>query len=588
MRFISCTQVFLGSALGSSAFLDPGYDCRPGQPCWPTSTDWQQFNNSISGNLYKTVPIAAPCYKNSPFYDQTACQTVQGYYGNSTSRGTHYGQTYWLNWEACGNSGCSLLEPDPTQTLYKTCDLGRLASYYVDVQDPSHISSTLKFAKSHNLRLSIKNTGHDFYGRSSVPNSLGIWTHNLKTMDFYPNFTAHNCPSASTRNVGELGAGVIAGEAYRFFNSHGMDVPGGYEQSVGLAGGFAQGGGVGSFTTTYGLMADNAVEFEVVTADGELRIVNECNDPDLFWAMRGGGGGTFGVLTKYRVQLHPSLPIHVYTFNANFTGKDSNSDPTKNVALREIMTAHAEHQTAWSQQLVTGQLEYFTDRVALSIVLPYNDDGSKLKAATASFVQFLDNRTDLAVGDNGYTSYTNYAAYLAVTAADAKVTEPSGIFSQLASRLIPRDVFASSGGIDDLVDGVIHGIAKSHAFLNLTGTQIVAETPVSNPDANRTSSAHPAWRDALWHVIHVGEWLEPLDKQHARETAAGFLEILEPLKDLSPGGGAYLNEAHWGEPDWQATYFGAFYERLLEVKNCYDPTHLFDCWKCVGWRGEEE
>jgi FAD/FMN-containing dehydrogenase len=86
--------------------------------------------------------------------------------------------------------------------------------------------------------------------------------------------------------IGELGAGVIAGNAYRYFNAHGMDITGGYEQSVGIAGGFAQGGGVGSFRTTYGLMADNAVEFEVVTADGEVRIINECNDPDLFWAMR--------------------------------------------------------------------------------------------------------------------------------------------------------------------------------------------------------------------------------------------------------------------------------------------------------------
>jgi hypothetical protein len=64
--------------------------------------------------------------------------------------------------------------------------------------------------------------------------------------------------------------------------------------------------------------------------------------------------------------------------------------------------------------------------------------------------------------------------------------------------------------------------------------------------------------------------------------------MLEPLKELTPGGGAYVNEASWGEVEWKETFFGGNYERLLEVKGRYDPSHLFDCWKCVGWRGENE
>ncbi|KAF7554930.1 hypothetical protein G7Z17_g2550 [Cylindrodendrum hubeiense] len=572
----------------ASAATDPGYDCRPGEKCWPSLHEWQQFNASIGGHLYETIPIAAPCYKNSPYYDAVACKAVEGYYGDSIPRGDHFGQTYWLNWETCRNSGCTLLESNPKELQYRTCSLGRLASYYVDVRNTSHISATLQFAKTHNIRLSIKNTGHDFYGRSSVPNTLAIWTHNLDTLKFYSNFTAHNCPSANGQNVGELGAGVIAGDAYRFFNRHGMDITGGYEESVGLAGGFGQGGGVGSFTTTYGLMADNAVEFEVVTSDGEVRIINQCNDPDLFWAMRGGGGGTFAVLTKYRVQVYPSLPIHVYTFTANFTDIGYDTNATKNVALREILTAHAENQIDWSAQLVTGQVEYFPEKLSVGLVLPYGDDGSKLKSATASFARFLNNRTDLSVSANSYVSYATYADYLSVATSDAKVTEPSGIFSLLASRLIPRKVFAAPETIDKLVEGVLQGIATSRSLLNLTGTQIVLETPVTNLDKNQMSSAHPAWRNSLWHVIHVGEWLEPLDDKVLQYTANGFLKTVHPLKELSPGGGAYLNEAHYLEPDWQQVYFGSFYDRLLAVKKQYDPTHIFDCWKCVGWRGEEE
>ncbi|KAI1293920.1 FAD binding domain-containing protein [Xylaria venustula] len=482
----------------SSTFTDPGYDCRPGQHCWPSSKEWNQFKVSIDGRLHQTVPIAAPCYADSPYYDEAACKVVQDYY-----------------------------DDNPTEPLYGNCSLARLASYYVDVRNPSDISAA------------IKNTGHDYCGKSSVPNTLAIWTHNLDTFNFYPNFTAHSCPASNVRI------------------SHSMDITGGYEQSVGLAGGFAQGGGVGSFTTSYGLMADNAVEFEVVTADGEVRIVNQCNDPELFWAMRGGGGGTYAILTKYRVQVYPSLPIHVYSFKANFA-------------------------------LLTGQIEYFPERFSVGLVLPYGDDGAKLKAATASFAQFLNRRTDLAVTSHGYVSYTNYAAYLDVTAADAKVTEPSGIFSLFATRLIPREVFTSPDTIDELVEGVMQGIATSRSILNLAGTQIVPETPVTNLDSSHLTSVHPAWRTALWHVVHAGEWLEPLDEFTMQRTTGGFLEMIEPLKKLSPGGGVYLNEAHYLEPDWQQTFFGSNYDRLLQVKEKYDPTHIFDCYKCVGWRGQKE
>jgi FAD/FMN-containing dehydrogenase len=584
--FLATSLIFpLGFAVAALAATDPGYDCRPGQNCWPSWQEWQQLNQTVDGHLYQTIPMGAPCYANSAYYDATECSFVEDNYNNSIARGSFYGQTYWPNWEACGESGCSLLSSNPEETLYSTCSLGRLASYYVDVRNTSHISAGLQFAQAHNIRISIKNTGHDFFGRSSVPNSLAIWTHNLNQLDFYPNFTASNCPSANGQNVGEMGAGVVAGDAYKFFNSHGMDVTGGYEESVGIAGGFGQGGGVGDYTTTYGLMVDNAVEFEVVTADGQVRIINECNDPDLFWAMRGGGGGTYAVLTKFRVQVYPSVPIHTYNFVAKFTGTNSSQQQ----ALRTILTAHANNQIEWSSQLITGSGNYAPYGVELGLVLPYNDDGSKLKAATVSFAQLVSNITDVAVLESNYTSYATYTNYLVFSAADAVSTEPAGIFSLLASRLMPRQLFSTAETIDSLISGVISGIEKaSTLLLYRTAVQIVFETPVSNPDTDHKTSALPAWRDAIWHVIHVGEWYEPLAPSALEQTTDVFLEILEPLKKLSPGGGAYFNEAHYGEPDWETTFFGENYGRLLQIKNRYDPTHIFDCWKCVGWRGEQE
>lgn len=583
-RVLFSSFFFFVFALAAPTATDPGYNCHPGQKCWPSLQEWRQFNQTVDGQLHRTIPLGAPCYSNSSYHDVAACDAVEGNYSDSIAREAYYGQTYWLNWEACGTSGCSLYEPDPEETLYSSCSLGRLAPYYVAVRTPSHISAALQFAQAHNIRISVKNTGHDFFGRSTVPDSLAIWTHNLNSFDFYQNFTAFNCLSANGQNVGEMGAGTIAGDAYRYFNLHDMDVTGGYEQSVGIAGGFGQGGGLGDFTTAHGLMVDNAVEFEVVTADGQVRVINECNDAELFWAMRGGGGGTYAVLTKFRVQLYPSLPIHTYNFKANFTGDNT----TQSQSLREILTAHANNQIEWSAQLVTGSVDYYPEKVSFGAVLPYDDDGSKLKSATAAFFQFVNNRTDMAVVENNYTSFATYTDYLSLSQVDARATEPAGIFSLLASRLMPRNLFTTPETVDSLVEAVVYGIEKARTLLPGTATQVVFEMPVSNPDSNQMTSALPAWRSALWHVIHVAEWGKPLAPATAESATAGFLQLLDPLKKLSPGGGAYFNEAHYGEPDWQETFFGTNYNRLLEIKNQYDPTHMFDCWKCVGWRGEQE
>lgn len=70
--------------------------------------------------------------------------------------------------------------------------------------------------------------------------------------------------------------------------------------------------GIGSYATLYGLMVDNAVGFESASTDGEVQMIDECNDPDLFWAIRGGGGGTYTALTKFRFQVYPSVAIHTY------------------------------------------------------------------------------------------------------------------------------------------------------------------------------------------------------------------------------------------------------------------------------------
>lgn len=93
----------------------------------------------------------------------------------------------------------------------------------------------------------------------------------------------------------------------------------------------------------------------------------------------------------------------------HFTNVGYYTNATRNHALREIMTTHPWNQLEWSAQLVTGHVEYFPEKFTVSLVLPYGDDGSKLRAATPSFAEFLSNRTNFAVSQNAYNSYASYA-----------------------------------------------------------------------------------------------------------------------------------------------------------------------------------
>ena len=117
---------------------------------------------------------------------------------------------------------------------------------------------------------------------------------------------------------------------------------------------------------------------------------------------------------------------------------------------------------------------------------------------------------------------------------------------------------------------------------------VLMTTPINTPDPNRQTSAHPAWRDAIWHATYLGGWIKGFPVSAQQDIIRTVNNAAEPLRSLTPGGGSYFNEDSVLVEDWQQTFFGDNYARLLQIKNQYDPTHLFDCWKCVGWRGAQE
>ncbi|RAH66090.1 isoamyl alcohol oxidase [Aspergillus aculeatinus CBS 121060] len=564
------------------------YNCHAGQSCWPSNEEWAQFNKSLSGNLHRTVPFAASCYYSSLSYDAASCALAQKTYLLNQPRTEVYGAATGLNWETCGLQSCALNPLDGWNVQSDECRLGRLSALYVDAHSAQQVATAVRFARQHRLRISIKNTGHDYFGRSTRPDTLAIWTHHLKNMTYHANFTASNC-SHQHEHIGQIGAGAQASDVYAYFQGFGMDVTGGNEGSVGLAGGFGQGGGHGVFGPSRGLLVDNAVEFEVVTADGQLRTINACSDPDLFWAMRGGGGGTFAVLTSYKFQLYPAVQINVYSLKASFiTNTTTAGDASKYRGLEWLLTQHATAQPLWSAQNVSGHAYYWPSQVELYLVLPSNNQ-TALPALTRDFVAAVRAHPELIqVSESNYTTYARYTDFLTLTEAIATQLTPGGIYEAVASRLIPRDLFASPGSVTDLVTAVLEGVRRSNALISeeYALTQVIMTTPVNVQNGN-TTSVHPAWRSALWHLLMTGGWFDVRSTANQTALQEGWLETVQPLKELTPRGGCYVNEGSYLEPEWEETFFGENYPALLGVKERYDPTHFFDCWKCVGWEGSK-
>ncbi|OAQ98295.1 hypothetical protein LLEC1_02897, partial [Akanthomyces lecanii] len=215
-------------------FQSPSAECKcfPGDDCWPSIEKWNDLNNTVDGNLIATVPLASPCHGSK--YNETECATLRD---------------EWL---------LSTVHCDPFQPENGSCTLGNYVKYSVEVRNPADIIATVRFAAQHNIRLVIRNTGHDYNGRSTGAGALAIWTHSLKDTEVI-DWEDGVYDGKALR----VGAGVAGYEALAAAHKAGLVVLTGECPSVGVAGGYAQGGGHSALSTVHGLAADNALSYDV-------------------------------------------------------------------------------------------------------------------------------------------------------------------------------------------------------------------------------------------------------------------------------------------------------------------------------------
>lgn len=460
-----------------------------------------------------------------------------------------------------------------------------------------------------------------YLGKSTGRGALSLWTHNLKTLQFIPSYSPNSTlqlyPAGASANATSsatwtgpalrMGAGVQAFEAYLYAASLGLRVVGGTCPTVGLAGGYTQGGGHSTLSGIYGLGADNVLEWEVVTAAGEHVVARPGDEKtgDLYWALSGGGAGTYAVVLSATVRLHPDGPVTgaYMTFDDTTVAVPNGSNEiTANDAFWDAVGAF---QALLPPILATGTtlLYSITEHTfnMFSLTAPGHsvDDVAKLLAPV---FKELDGRGVRYK----FTSHTspNFITHFATDFGPL----PFGYFSSgqlTGSRLVPRSLLrpdtSNSAALATLIAAQRNTTRGDDFFLACQAldvgsmeNKILLQPAAGNPRSPgiAPNAVLPAWRDAASHCIVVGPWdynvttppLAPTQLGHPMRAKMDRLtDVISPqLEAATPGSGTYLNEANVKQHDWQKHFYGANFQRLRGIKDRWDPTAVFYAPTAVG------
>ncbi|GIF37946.1 FAD-binding oxidoreductase [Actinoplanes xinjiangensis] len=189
---------------------------------------------------------------------------------------------------------------DPTRQLFSPRFDGIRPPAIVRCAGPADVVEAVRFAVRTGLPIVPRGGGHSYVGASTTGTGIVLDVRPMKSVGF----------DAATRTA-TIGGGATLIDVYGGLAASGVSVPAGTCGSVGISG-LTCGGGIGSAASAYGLTCDNVVAADVVTADGRYRTVDAEREPELFWGLRGGGGGRFGVVTSWRMRTHPAGTTTAY------------------------------------------------------------------------------------------------------------------------------------------------------------------------------------------------------------------------------------------------------------------------------------
>jgi FAD/FMN-containing dehydrogenase len=552
---------------------------RPGNPDWPSAEQWAQLNRAVGGRLIQPVSPFAGCGAG-----QTDCSAAL----------TGIKNPYWIGDQPALTQASGWVDA-------WTC---MPSAYAVAAEGSADVVAAVNFARNHNLRLVVRGGGHGYQGASNAPDSLLIWTRRMNSATVHDDFVARGCSGKqSPQPAVTVGAGALWADAYEMVTTRaGRYVQGGGCRTVGVAG-LVQGGGFGSWSKGFGTAAGGLIEAELITTDGVVRVVNECQYPDLFWAIKGGGGGTFGVVTRFTLRTH-DLPEYL---GAVATSIRADSDGAYRALIAEAMSFYAKNlfNAHWGEKFVFGRQNTLGINMLCQDLSP-----SQVENIWAPFFAWVRARKEYSFGGELQVlvvpaqrfwdpAYMN-AHLPGVALMDDRAGAPpyhafwrdnrdeSGqSLYAYQSAWLPATLLEPSRQ-PALVDAIFASSrqwgSEFHFNKGLAGASAKGIAAV------RDTSTNPQVLDAFALAI-IGANGPPdypgmpgpgIDVARARNARAQVAKAMGELLKVAPSAGAYVNESDYFQADWQRAFWGTSYPKLLAIKRRYDPEGLFFVHHGVG------
>ncbi len=391
------------------------------------------------------------------------------------------------------------------------------------------VSATIRLARKAGLDLSVRGGGHNVAGRAVADDAVTIDLSEMKAADVDPE--GRTVRAEGGLNWRELNAAVA---------EHGLAVTGGAISTTGIAG-LTLGGGLGWLMAKYGLASDNVLAVELVTAGGDVLEVTESSDPDLFWALR-GGGGNFGVATAFTYALHPLDTV---------TGG---------------LIAHPIEAAPEMLRFYRDAVDGCSDDLMVFAGLVHAPDGSGTKLA--AMVVFHAGSAEGAEAE--LAPFKEWGQPLMVEIGEM----PYPVMNTILDEGYPAGAlnYWLSSFTNGLSDGLIDTAVASFASVPSPMTALLFEHfhgEVTRVGVTDTAVPH---RGEGWNMAITSEWMDPAVTEEnirwTRDTFAALSEHLAGRRWLN-----YLGDDQGDDAVRQA--YGPNYERLVEIKRRYDPDNVF-------------
>ncbi len=399
---------------------------------------------------------------------------------------------------------------------------------------PAEVQATIRWSRRHRIRLAARSGGHSYAGLSSTTGVV-VDLSRLSGVSVRPDGTA------------KIGAGITLARAYQQLWSSRRAISTGSHPTVGL-GGLALGGGQGFASRAHGLTCDNVTEIDVITADGKLRRCSSAVDPDLFWALRGAGAGSFGIVTAFTLRTFPVATVT--TFNVEWPW----------AAAQEALLAWQSFMLAAPDQISS----------VLALRVPPTTGGNPKIAVNG---QMLAAKSEAVAALASLTS--------AVTPLTVNITErPFNVAVEYfegagltRARLAAKSAFARTPLSTPAVDTLISAVNAKHRDPRLRGGGVVLFAyggAINRVPAAATAFVH---RDAVCSLEYVTLWS---DRSVSLEQASkGWVRAVHQAMRQYVSAEAVQNYADLELAGWRRAYYGQNLPRLVDVKKRYDPGNLF-------------